>query len=39
MDDYGGSIDDLYNQFKEWGIEDLKELLVIKDGKIIRWIP
>ncbi len=39
LDDYTGSIDELYKQFKSWDIENLKELLVIKNGKITRWIP
>lgn len=38
-EDYTGSIDELYKQFKSWDIENLKELLVIKNGKITRWIP
>ena len=39
LNDYGGSIDALYNQFMGWPIDTLLELLIIKDGYIIRWIP
>lgn len=39
LDDFKGSIDGLYKQFKEWDIETLKELLVIKNGNVTRWIP
>lgn len=39
LDDYSGSVEDLYNQFMEYEIETLKELIVIKDGSIERWLP
>ncbi len=37
--DYKGSVDQLYKQFRDWDIPTLEELLVICDGKIVRWIP
>ncbi|MCI9072090.1 MAG: hypothetical protein HFH80_04680 [Lachnospiraceae bacterium] len=39
LDDYAGSEEDLYNQFMEYEIETLKELIIIKDGNIERWLP
>ncbi|WP_019637138.1 hypothetical protein [Paenibacillus fonticola] len=39
LDDFSGSVDDVAKQFKEYKIDTLEELLIIKDGKVIRLYP
>lgn len=39
LDDFKGSVSELHDQFRLWDITDLKELFIIKDGTIERWIP
>lgn len=38
LDGFSGSMDDLANQFLDWPIETLEELLVVKNGTISRLI-
>lgn len=38
LDDFTGSIDDVPIQFKQYKIDTLEELLIIKDGKVIRVV-
>ncbi len=39
LSDYQGSVYELFNQFKNYEIATLDEMLVIHDGQIFRWIP
>ncbi|EGO65274.1 hypothetical protein [Acetonema longum] len=38
LEDYKGSMDSLQVQFRDWKIDGLEELLIIKEGKIGRLI-
>lgn len=39
LDGYKGSMDDLYQQFNDYDVPNLEELIIIKDGKITRLKP
>lgn len=39
LDGYKGSLDELYEQFKNYEIPTLDELIIIKDGQITRLKP
>ncbi|MMZ66461.1 hypothetical protein D1872_289600 [compost metagenome] len=39
LDKYKGSMDELYEQFMDYEIPTLEELIIIKDGQITRWKP
>jgi hypothetical protein len=39
LDDYSGSMTKLQNQFNDWKIDSLDELLFIKNGEVTRLLP
>ncbi|WP_310341321.1 hypothetical protein [Paenibacillus sp. 2003] len=39
LNDHKGSIEDLKQQFNEYKVDTLKEVLIIKEGKISRLVP
>ncbi len=39
LDDSGASLDALRSQFRDWPIDGLKEVLIVRGGAVVKFFP